>query len=89
LNAPTTTSLSVACPPEIVAVPNVVVPIKNVTLPVIVPAVAEPTDAVNASVPPRVTGVVETATAVVVVAATPVTVSVVLPVEAAKFVSPL
>jgi hypothetical protein len=86
----TVTLLSVASPPESVAVPNVVPPNANVTVPVIpaVPVVVEATDAVNVVVPPINIELGEAAAVVVVAAATPVTVSVVLPVEPAKLAFP-
>jgi hypothetical protein len=81
------TLLSVAIPPETVAVPNVALPIAKVTVPVMVPGMVELTEAVSPIVPPSVAEVGEAVT-VVVVAAGPGTVSVVLPIEAAKIPPP-
>jgi hypothetical protein len=77
--------LSVASPPESVAVPNVVLPIENVTLPVMVPAVVELTDATNSVVSPIVTEAGAAVSVVVVIASAAIGV---LPVEAAKLAPP-
>jgi hypothetical protein len=66
--AVTATLLSVASPPETGAVPKVVLLTEKVTVPVRVPAVAEPTDAVNPIVSPSDAELVEAETVVVVAA---------------------